>query len=118
MLVQVGLECEGLHALGTLKVFCRRVGLHVRAEVGPVGKALLADGAQVGLLSCVGPQVALKQPRPRESLPTDVALVVEVVGEDVHGESRHGDVHLAADVALLSAAGIQTPVGLLVPRQV
>ena len=92
--------------------------LHVRAKVGPVGEALLADRAQVGLLPCVGPQVALKQPRSRESLAADIALVVEIVGEDVHGEGRHGDVHLAADVALLGAPRIQTPVGLLVPGQI
>jgi len=59
-----------------------------------------------------------QQPRSRESLSADVALVVEVVGEDVHGESRHGDVHLAADVALLGAPRVETPVGLLVSGQV
>ena len=44
--------------------------------------------------------------------------MVEIVGEDVHGESGHGDVHLPADVALLGTAGIEAPVGLLVPGKV
>jgi hypothetical protein len=62
--------------------------------------------------------VPLEQPRSGERLPADVASMVEVVGEDVHGERGHGDVHLVADVTLLGTAGIETPVRLLVPRQV
>ena len=62
--------------------------------------------------------MTLQKPRPGESLPTDVALVVEAVGEDVHGQRRHRHVHLAADVTLLGAVGIQAPVRLLVPAQI
>jgi hypothetical protein len=35
VLVQVGLKCERLFALGALKVLRWRVGLHVRSQVRP-----------------------------------------------------------------------------------
>ena len=62
--------------------------------------------------------MALKEPRSRKSFAAHVALVVEVVGEDVHGQGRHADIHLVADVALLGIGRIQSPVSLLMPRQV
>jgi len=43
----------------------------------------------------------LQQPGPGERFATNLALVAEVVGEDVHGEGRHADVHLVTDRALL-----------------
>ena len=51
MLVQVGLERERLVAALALEVLESRVRLHVSAEVGPVGKALAAVSAAVGLVS-------------------------------------------------------------------
>ena len=51
-------------------------------------------------------------------LPADVALVVEAVGEDVHGEGGHADVHLAAHAALLGGVVVEAEVGLLVSAQV
>ena len=48
--------------------------------------------------------MSLQKPGSRESLPTRVALVVEAVGEHVHREGGHADVHLAADPALLGCA--------------
>ena len=62
--------------------------------------------------------MTLQEPRPRESFPTELALVVEVVGEDVHAERRHADVHLVTDLALFSIVGVQAPVGLSVPGEV
>ena len=118
MLVQVGLEGKCLVASRALKILGWRVGLHVCPQVGPVGKGLAAHGARVRFVAGVGAQVALEQPGPREGLPAHVALVVEVVCEDVHGEGRHGDIHLATDVALLGIGGVKAPVGLLVPREV
>ena len=94
------------------------MGLHVRPQVGPVREGLAAHGARVRFVAGVGAQVALEQPGPREGLPAHVTPVVEVVREDVHGERRHGDVHLATDVALLGVGGVQAPVGLLVSREV
>ena len=69
-------------------------------------------------MASVGAQVALQQPGTREGLPAHVTLVVEVVCEDVHGERRHGDVHLATDVTLLGIGGVEAPVGLLMPGEV
>ena len=62
--------------------------------------------------------MALQQPRAGESFPTELALVVEVVGEDVHGQGRHADVHLVTDVALFSIVRVQAPVCLPVPGEV
>ena len=62
--------------------------------------------------------MTLQEPRPRESFPTELALVVEVVGEDVHAERRHADVHLVTDVALLSIPRVQAAVSLSVPGEV
>ena len=118
MLVQVRLEGERLVASRALKILGWRVGLHVRPQVGPVRKGLAAHCAGVRLVPGVGAQVALEQPRPREGLAAHVAPVVEVVGEDVHGESGHGDVAFATDVALLGVARVEAPVRLLVPREV
>ena len=75
-------------------------------------------GAAVRFVARVGAHVALKEPRPRERLTTDIALVIQIVGEDVHGEGRHRDVHLVANVALFGAVGIERAVGLLMTRQV
>ena len=44
--------------------------------------------------------------------------MVEVVSEDVHGEGWHGDVHLPANMALFSMAGVKRPMGLFVPAEV
>ena len=38
--------------------------------------------------------MSLQQPGPGESFATNLALVAEVVCEDVHGEGRHANVHL------------------------
>ena len=42
--------------------------------------------------------MALQEPRPGESFPTEFALVVEVVGEDVHRQGGHADVHLTREM--------------------
>ena len=66
----------------------------------------------------MGPQVSLQQPRAGESFPTELALVVQVVGEDVHAQRRHADIHLVTDVALLSIPRVQAAVSLSVPGEV
>ena len=55
-------------------------------QVGPVRKFLSTLGTAKWFLPSVGPHVPLKQPGSGESLATHIALVAEVVGEDVHGE--------------------------------
>ncbi len=92
--------------------------LHVSPKVGAVGKRLVADGARIRFLSRVRPQMALKQPRSREGLSAHVALVVKIVCKNVHGERRHRDVHLAANVTLFGVVAVQASVCLLVSREI
>ena len=101
MFVEIGLECKGFIASFAVEVLESRMGLHVSAKVGSVGKGLATVGATVGLVPRVAAHVTLQQPGPRESLSTDITLVVEVMSEDVHAEGGHADVHLVADLALL-----------------
>ena len=90
----------------------------MRPEVGPIGKGLAAVSATVGLFSGVGAEVALQQPRPREGFPANAALVAQVVGEEVHGEGRHGDVDLVTLRAFLGPVRVEVAVSLLVSRQI
>jgi len=101
VLVQITFKRKGLVAPLAVEVFESRMGLHVSAKVGTVCKGLSTVGATVRLVPRVTSHVALQQPRPRESLSTDITLVVEVMSEDVHAEGGHADVHLVADLALL-----------------
>ena len=94
------------------------VNFHVSSEVGPVSKLLSTVSTPVRLLSGVRPHVTLEQPGPRESLVTDLTLVAEVVGQDVHLERRGGHVFLVADVAGLGILCRQQFVSLLVTREV
>lgn len=118
MLVQVGLEGEGLVAPGALEVLIGRVGLHVRAQVAAVGERFAAVRAPVRLLAGVRSEVALQQPRPREQLAADSARVVQFVGQQVHGQRWHTDVGLATGDALLGRLRVEAAVGLLVPGEV
>lgn len=94
------------------------VRLHVSPQIGSVGEGLAAMGASVRLLTRVRPQMALQQPRPGEGFVANVAFVAEVMGEEMHGERRHGHVDLVAMRALLSALGVQVPMSLLVAREI
>lgn len=118
VLAQIRLQCKTLMTALAVEIFESRVGLHVSSEVGSVREGFSTVSTTVGFVAGVAAHVALQKPRPRESLPTNIALVVEVVSEDVHAEGRHRDVHLGADVALLGIVGVEGPVGLPVPRQV
>ena len=55
-------------------------------------------GAPVWLLPGVRPHVTLEQPGPGEGLVADLALVAEVVGQNVHLQGWGGHVLLVADV--------------------
>jgi len=101
VLVQIALQRKGLVTPLAVEVFESRMGLHVSSQVGTVCKGLATVGATVGLVPRVTTHVTLQQPRPRESLSTDITLVVEVMSEDMHAEGGHADVHLVADLALL-----------------
>ena len=73
-------------------------------------------GASERLLPRVTSLVSMKKPGSREALATDVAGMGEAVGEHVHREGGHADVHLAADAALLSRARGQAQVRLFVSK--
>ena len=98
VLVEVGLERKRLSAALARVQLERRVRLHVRAQVGPVGERLAAVRAAEGFLAGVGAQVPLQQPRPREGLVADRAAVLEVVSEHVHRQRRHRHVHLTDNI--------------------
>jgi len=118
VLVQVGLEREALPAPPALETLEGRVRLHVGPQVGAVGEGFATVGAAEGLLAGVRPHVTLEQPRPAEGFAADVAFVLQVVRQEVHGHGRHGDVDLAAGRAFLGQLAVQAAVGLLVPAQV
>ena len=101
MLGEVGLEREPLATVGAGKRLEAGVRLAVGAQVALVGKALAAHLAPERLLACVGAQVSLQQPRPREGLAAEAAAAgcataVGVVGAPVHVERRDGGVRLVA----------------------
>ena len=118
MLGEIGFEGELLEAAEAGEGLHLRVGLDVGSQVALVCKRLAALVALERLLTSVGPDVALEQPRPGEGFVAHGALVAKVVGQHVHRQRWHGHVHLAADVTLLGRVGVQTPVGLLVAAQV
>ena len=118
MLVEVAPQGKGLVASLAVVTLESRVGLHVSSQVGSVCKRLSTVGTAVGLVSRVTSHVALQQPRPGESLSTDIAPVVKVVCQHMHAEGRHAHVHLVTDVTLLGVCRVQGAVGLPVSRQV
>lgn len=118
MFVEVGFESESLVALLATVVLERRVGLHVRPQVGAVSKGLPAVRTAKGLLPGMRAHVSLQQPRPAEGLAAHGALVFEVVRQQVHGQRRHGDVRFATRRTLARQLAIQAAVRLLVPAEV
>lgn len=62
--------------------------------------------------------MTLKQPRPAEGFVAHLALVLEVVGEDVHGQSWHGYVHFTTGGTLASHLAVQAAMRLLVSAEV
>ena len=62
--------------------------------------------------------MSLQQPGPGESFATNLALVAEVVCEDVHLQGGGGHIHLVADVAGLDVLLCELEVGLPVPGEV
>ena len=62
--------------------------------------------------------MALQQPGPGKCFTTELALMVEGVGEHMHREGRHADIHLVTDVALLGIVRVKAPVSLPMSGQV
>ena len=72
----------------------------------------------VRFLSGVRPHVTLQQPGTGEGFATHIALVLVGVGQHVHVEGGHTDVHLVTDVAGLGVLLAHGQVGLLVSAEV
>ena len=62
--------------------------------------------------------MALQQPGTGEGFATHIALVLVGVGQHVHVEGGHADIHLVADVAGLGVLLAHGQVGLLVSAEV
>lgn len=71
-----------------------------------------------GLLTRVRAHVTLQEPRAAEGLAAHVTLVLEVVGEDVHGQRGHGHVHFVTGGTLAGHLAVQAAVRLLVSAEV
>ena len=92
--------------------------LHVSSQVRSVSKCFPTVSTPKRLVPCVGPEVTLEKPGARKCFPTHLALVVQAVGEDMHGECWHTHIHLATHMTLLGCAGVKSSVCLLVSGQV
>ena len=114
MLVQEAHPGEGLLTARTGVLLGLQVRLEVGPQVGLVRKAPGAVSAREGLLTRVGPYVALEQPRPGEALAADVALAGQGVGPDVHLEGGEGRVALVAVLAAEVLLDLVCTVELLV----
>ena len=66
------------------------------------------------LLSCVRPHVSLQQPGSLKPFPTHLALMVQVMCENMHLQGWHAHIELVADVVGLGILGTQNTMGLLV----
>lgn len=71
-----------------------------------------------GLLTRVRAHVTLQEPRAAEGLAAHVTLVLEVVGEDVHGQRGHGHIHFVTGGTLAGHLAVQAAVRLLVSAEV
>lgn len=118
VLVQVRLEREAFVAAFAGVVLEGWVRLHVSAEVGAVGEGLAAMGAGEWFLPCVGPHVTLQEPGPAKGFTTHCTLMLQVMGQHVHRQRRHGHVHLVAGGTLPGLLAVQAAVCLLVSAQI
>jgi len=82
--VEIGLQGKGFITSFAIKVLESRMGLHVSTKIGPVSKGFPTVSTSIGFISSVRSHMSLQQPGTTESLPAHLALVVEVVSEDVH----------------------------------
>lgn len=71
-----------------------------------------------GLLPRVRAHVTLKEPRAAKGFAAHVTLVLEVVGEDVHGQSWHRHIHFVTGGTLAGHLAVQAAVRLLMSAEV
>ena len=74
--------------------------LHVGSQIGAISKRLAAVGTAERLFASVRSHVTLQKPWPGESLTTHITLVIKSVGQDVHSQSWHTDIHFVASWTL------------------
>ena len=60
----------------------------------PVSKRFTTMSTAIRLVSSVRSHMSLQKPGTGESFATNVALVRQVVGQNVHGQGWHADIHL------------------------
>ena len=89
MFLQERHPAEGLRTAGAGVLLHFLVGLQVGAKVGSVGECPMAVFAFERFLTGMGSDMALKEPRPRESLSADIALAGEGMGANVHLQGSH-----------------------------
>lgn len=93
------------------KALLQMVHLNGFSPTTTVSDAVHEGAARV---TCVGPDVALEQPRPGEALSAVLALAALVVRPDVHRKGRHADVELVAMRApsclFVGGASVRLPV--------
>ena len=92
--------------------------LHVSSQVGSVGECFAAVGTCEGFLSGVGPHVALQEPGPTKGFTAHRALMLQVMGQHVHSQRRHGHVRLVAGGTLPGLLAVQAAMSLLVSAQI
>lgn len=90
---------EGFLTALAFVLFDLGVCLLVSAQVALVGEGAVTEVALERLLACVSADVTLQQPRARERLPAELALVGQRVRAHVHLERPLRGVHLLAGVA-------------------
>jgi len=115
---QVGLEGESFETARAAEPLGAGVGLYVCSQVGTVGECLTTQSAGEGFLSGMGSLMSAKKPRPRERLVARRAAILEVVGEEVHGQRRHRDIDLATVRTRPGVFPVDAAVGLFVTGQI
>ena len=87
-------------------------------KVGLIREGLGTLWAFERLLSCMGPNMTLKEPRSAEALAAVRAYTALAMRADVHAERRHGDIHFVTVRTLPGFLVIDIPMDLSMSSQV
>ena len=101
VLGEVGLEREGLAAVGTAEGLVRAVRLHMGSQIALVRKCFRTNVTPKRLLARVGADVALQQPGPGEAFATKGTVTARTaVALQMHSKRCSVVKHLRAKVTL------------------